>query len=317
MDDSLTENAALYALGLLTGEELAAFENALRKFPALGQEVRAMEEASLMLAVGAPQVIPPLDLRTQILAAFPGTSQATNVISFPSSESSGSPAGAVPPAAAPRLLQLVSWAAAAVLAVLFYQQKDDVSKVNLENAQLRAQNTEAAEREQHYLDAIHTVEINRSETEKSLNTARAVLATSEKSLTALETSHSTLAAELSALREDSKLDQTRIAVLGSILKNDPKAVAVSLWRQETQEGLLVVQNLPALPPGRDYQLWVIDPNHKTPVSAGVFKVDVDGKVRIEFKPVQPVREAAKFAVTMEQEGGSLTPHLEQLVVIGG
>ena len=79
----------------------------------------------------------------------------------------------------------------------------------------------------------------------------------------------------------------------------------------------MVENLPALPAGRDYQLWVIDPNLKTPVSAGIFKVDAAGKVRIEFKPDRVVQSAYKFAVTVEKAGGAKVPTLDQMVVIGG
>ncbi|MES2706038.1 MAG: anti-sigma factor [Verrucomicrobiota bacterium] len=323
MDDSLPENAALYALGLLTGDELAAFERALRENPALAAEVRAMTEAALVLAKTAPQVAPPTDLRAQLLAAFeaaPGDAPIPeNVV--PMTPATASPdleqSAGSPPQAAPRLLHLIPWAAAAVLTVLFLQQKTESGKLSEETARLNAENVLVTERERHYLDAIRSSESAKEDTATALNAARSALEKAEARLTGLEGEHSTLLTELTALRQDSQLDKTRIAVLGSILKNAPKAVAVSLWRQETQQGLLVVENLPALPPGRDYQLWVIDPNHKSPVSAGVFKVDVDGKVRIEFKPVQPVREASKFAVTMEQEGGSPTPHLDQLVVIGG
>jgi anti-sigma-K factor RskA len=94
-------------------------------------------------------------------------------------------------------------------------------------------------------------------------------------------------------------------------------VAVSLWRQEQQDGLPVVENLPALPAGRDYQLWVIDPNPKVPVSAGVFKVDPQGKVRLEFKPIRNVPGAFKLAFTQEMEGGSARPTMDKMVVIGG
>ncbi|RYD36969.1 MAG: hypothetical protein EOP86_04560 [Verrucomicrobiaceae bacterium] len=328
MDDSLSENAALYVLGLLTGDELAAFERALRDDPALAAEVRAMTEGTLALAASAPQVAPPPDLRAQLLAAFQTeTKGAGKVPAAPLTvlpppvhgpeKTSDSRSGGSPPQAAPRLLNLLPWAAAAVLGVMFAQQKQELASTRDESSKIKADNASLAERERHYLDAIRISEAAKAEASASLASTREALEKAKASLEELNGRQSTLLAELNALREDSQLDKTRIAVLGSLLKDSPKAVAVSLWRQETQQGLLVVENLPALPPGRDYQLWVIDPNRKTPVSAGVFKVDVDGKVRLEFKPVAPVREASKFAVTVEREGGSPTPDLKQLVVIGG
>lgn len=332
MDDHLSENAALYVLGLLTGAELAAFEQALREDPALAAEVHAMNGAALVLAQTAPQTAPPADLRAQLLNAFESGVQhgsapaSSKIVSLPAktpATPSSAPSAprsqstAPPPPAPPGILQILPWAAAAVLAVMFFQQRQTAEELRDQAARLASENALVSERERHYLDAIRTSEAGNTETNAALTTARDALEKAQTRLAFLEGEHSATLAELSALRQDSQLDKTRIAVLGSILKNTPKAVAVSLWRQEAQQGLLVVENLPALPPGRDYQLWVIDPNHKSPVSAGVFKVDADGKVRIEFKPALPVRDASKFAVTMEQEGGSPTPHLDQLVVIGG
>ena len=54
-----------------------------------------------------------------------------------------------------------------------------------------------------------------------------------------------------------------------------------------------------------------------PVSAGVFKVDPQGKVRLSFKPGQTVKTAAKFAVTEEKEGGVVSPTMNTMVVISG
>ena len=119
-----------------------------------------------------------------------------------------------------------------------------------------------------------------------------------------------------ALRETNRLANLRIAMLNSMLSDTPKAVAVSLWDNEQQRGVFVVQNLKPLPAGKDYQLWVMDPKYPTPVSAGVFQVDEKGNVRIEFKAGKPIASADKFAVTMEPKGGLPTPTLSNLVLLG-
>jgi len=119
-----------------------------------------------------------------------------------------------------------------------------------------------------------------------------------------------------ALRETNRLANLRIAMLNSMLSDTPKAVAVSLWDNEQQRGVFVVQNLKPLPAGKDYQLWVMDPKYPTPVSAGVFQVDEKGNVRIEFKAGKPIASAEKFAVTMEPKGGLPTPTLSNLVLLG-
>ena len=113
--------------------------------------------------------------------------------------------------------------------------------------------------------------------------------------------------ELAALSAQDRVSQMRIAMLGSLLESAPKAVAVSLWDAEKQNGVLVVQHLTPLPTDRDYQLWVIDPQLGAPVDAGVFSVDAKGAVRFRFQPRKAVRSADKFAVTVEQKGGVPAP----------
>jgi anti-sigma-K factor RskA len=122
---------------------------------------------------------------------------------------------------------------------------------------------------------------------------------------------------VASLQETNRLANLRIAMLGSMLADSPKAVAVSLWDDKQQRGVFVVQNLKPLPADKDYQLWVIDPKYPTPVSAGVFQVDAQGNVRLQFKADKLIESANKFAVTLEPKGGLLTPTLKNLVLIGG
>ena len=106
-------------------------------------------------------------------------------------------------------------------------------------------------------------------------------------------------------------------MLNSMLADSPKAVAVSLWDNQQQRGVFVVQNLKPLPADEDYQLWVMDPKYPTPVSAGVFQVDAQGNMRVQFKADKLIESANKFAVTEEPKGGLPTPTLKNLVLIGG
>jgi anti-sigma-K factor RskA len=122
---------------------------------------------------------------------------------------------------------------------------------------------------------------------------------------------------VATLRETNRLENIRIAMLNSMLADSPKAVAVSLWDNQQQRGVFVVQNLKPLPVDKDYQLWVIDPKYPAPVSAGVFQVDAQGNVRLQFKAGKLIETASKFAVTQEPKGGLSTPTLKNLVLIGG
>ena len=122
---------------------------------------------------------------------------------------------------------------------------------------------------------------------------------------------------VASLQETNRLAGLRIAMLNSMLADSPKAVAVSLWDNQQQRGVFVVQNLKPLPVDRDYQLWVIDPKYPTPVSAGVFQVDAQGNMRLQFKADKLIESANKFAVTLEPKGGLPAPTLKNLVLIGG
>lgn len=112
-------------------------------------------------------------------------------------------------------------------------------------------------------------------------------------------------AQLTAdLRSQSALANLQITALASMLKDAPKALAAAVWDPVKQEGVLKVEKLPALLPGQDYQLWVVDPQYPNPVDGGVFTVDPKtGEQRIIFKARQPISAVNAFAVTRERKGG--------------
>jgi anti-sigma-K factor RskA len=116
-----------------------------------------------------------------------------------------------------------------------------------------------------------------------------------------------------ALQETNRLANLRIAMLNSLVTDAPKAIAVSLWDNEKQDGVLVAQNLKTLPADRDYELWVMDEN-QNPVAAGVFHMDASGTIRMDFKPSRSIKTAGKFAVTEEIKGGVASPTIKNLVL---
>jgi anti-sigma-K factor RskA len=116
-----------------------------------------------------------------------------------------------------------------------------------------------------------------------------------------------------ALQETNRLANIKIAMLNSLVADAPKAIAVSLWDSQRQDGVFVAENLKALPADKDYQLWVLD-NGTTPVDAGVFHVDENGRVRVDFRTKLPVKVAGKFAVTEEIKGGVASPTIKNMVL---
>jgi anti-sigma-K factor RskA len=118
------------------------------------------------------------------------------------------------------------------------------------------------------------------------------------------------------LQQSNRLANMRIALLASQLRADPQAVAVSIWDNERQSGVMVVHHLKPPPKNKDYQLWIIDPRYPTPVDAGLLQVDPSGNGRVEFKARQPIQSANQFAVTEEAKGGVAVPTLTALVLAG-
>jgi anti-sigma-K factor RskA len=128
----------------------------------------------------------------------------------------------------------------------------------------------------------------------------------------LQNTTNDLQTTIATLREDNRLANIRVAMLGSLIADEPKVAGVSLWNEKTQEGEFIAQNLKTLPSDKDYQLWVIDQG--VPVDAGLIFVKDLGKARIQFKPKSHIKTADKFAVTVEAKGGSPTPKGTMLMI---
>ena len=61
--------------------------------------------------------------------------------------------------------------------------------------------------------------------------------------------------------------------------------------------------MPPVKNNKDYQLWVVDKDKPSPVSAGVVKINEQGVTTFTFKPAVPVTSASKFAMSIENKGG--------------
>lgn len=81
------------------------------------------------------------------------------------------------------------------------------------------------------------------------------------------------------------------------------------WNTHTKDVYLTVNKLPAPPAGKQYQLWALVDGK--PVSAGL----LDNHCK-EICSAMPVQQAQAFAITLENAGGSATPTLEQMFVLG-
>ncbi len=102
----------------------------------------------------------------------------------------------------------------------------------------------------------------------------------------------------------------RVFMIGEGLPMQEDARVDVFWDRATEEVLLSVDNLAALDEGQDYQLWAIGPDG--PIGIGL----VNPQERLTLQQMQAISQADAFAITIEPKGGSPSPTLEQLVVLG-
>jgi anti-sigma-K factor RskA len=134
-------------------------------------------------------------------------------------------------------------------------------------------------------------------------------------LVTLQQTNARIGDELAILQKRNVLAQIKIATLKSQVAAYAAATAVVVWDKDQKRGILQLDKLPPPAPGKDYQLWVIDPKITQPVSAGVLAVPNDGLIRTSFDTVKPVESAAAFAISVEREGGSPKPE-GQVILVG-
>ena len=61
--------------------------------------------------------------------------------------------------------------------------------------------------------------------------------------------------------------------------------------------------MPVAGAGKDYQLWIVDAEHKAPISAGIIRVDPQGNAEWRFLPAETARHIKAFAISVERKGG--------------
>jgi anti-sigma-K factor RskA len=94
----------------------------------------------------------------------------------------------------------------------------------------------------------------------------------------------------------------------------PAAVSgVMVISQDGASGTLVVDGLPALEAGKQYQLWLIRNGQRA--SGGVFSVAPDGYGMMVVQSSRPLTDYSSFGITIEPAGGSPGPTGKK--VLGG
>ena len=267
--DAVRESAGLYVLGALAGDERRAFEQHLETCARCAAEVRTLAGVAGALPYASPQVDPPYALRERVLAIAGGRPSPRSLEATPAN-------GAFVRRAAGRggwVGGNAGWLSAAAMAVM-------VAGLGVYATGLRSR--------------IGGLELELRD-----------------AVTRLERSEQQLA-EATSLAERA---QVRTAVLMSPdlrqveLTGQPAAPAAAgraFW--SAANGLVFTATaLPALPPGRTYQLWILRMNDPAPASAGLVVPDDNGRVVTSFESPAGAGTPSGFALSIEPEGGVPAP----------
>ncbi len=135
-----------------------------------------------------------------------------------------------------------------------------------------------------------------------LSSSKSVLA---DQLTVQQASLQTLASNLNVV-SDPGMKAIPLNGMNSLVSKS----AVIHWNPETQEVYFNANALPASPSEKQYQLWAIIDGK--PVDAGVINFE-NGVV---FQKMKPIAGAKAFAVTIENKGGSISPTIDTMCLLG-
>jgi anti-sigma-K factor RskA len=91
---------------------------------------------------------------------------------------------------------------------------------------------------------------------------------------------------------------------------DPSSLATVYWDTRSKDVYLLINSLPAPSGDKQFQLWALVDGK--PVDAGVFDIK-DG---LSFVKMKNIPKAQAFAITLEKRGGSTSPTMQAMYVLG-
>ena len=273
IDETLQDQAALHALGMLHGVEATAFQAALVATPELQRMVNEIAETAAAITRALPAANAPSEILPRLLTQI-RSERMHGPVSPAQAESAG--------------FNWMPWALAASIAIAAgagFLAGAKVTSVNsAERITQLSSKMERGDAEQQRLAAIIA----------ALNEERVAM---EK--------------RVSDLRQRDAIFQVRIATLKvqktALEKAYANVAAFVIWDASGQNGVMRFDKLPQAAAGKVYQMWAIDPRYQAPVSAGVFSAEPGREFDVKFKPTREIATAGKFAVSIEQPGGAASP----------
>lgn len=264
------EEAIAFSFGIMGESEQLAFADAMKSDPSLRDLVHELQKAAAAITLDSPQQEAPADVRRAVLTSIQTMPQTRNTA----------------PARRTGAFGIIGWAAAAALAVI---SAYSLNTANQQRATLAATQAKTQQLEEAAAAALAASQAKVRQLEEAATASRAL--------------EQSLKLELARLTKSHEMAKVQIANLKSTVAEYQQGVAVVVWNSEKQEGILKLEKMPPVAIDKDYQLWVVDPSKKTPVNAGIVKVDAKGFAKVEFKPTVDVQQADKFALSVEKKGG--------------
>ena len=142
---------------------------------------------------------------------------------------------------------------------------------------------------------------------KERNTAYQALLTERNSLVANNQVYQTRMQEWQAALD--VLHDPKMAMIKLADVKGQRNLATVFWDRNNKDVYVVANVLPKVKAGKQYQLWAMV-NGK-PVDAGMLDPNCIGVCKMKTCP-----QAEAFAITLENEGGSPTPNMKELYVMG-
>jgi len=302
MEEQQQDLAALHALRLLDNDASSVFEIEAARNGELEKLTTELERTAAELGHAVPAVAPPAHLKDAIMERVRERARAAKPVTTPVLHSRQSP---------------IAWGIAAALAAGGFWLWQERTQLTLQVAALTQVEAEArsqmiAVRDERDIQEKRSalleqkskeLEIKSTDTLQQLARLMGEVEALKKRDAGAQTQLATLTSELQTLRQRDARAQMQIATLQSTVAAYKQGVAVVVWDSEKHQGVLKLERMPPVEAGKDYQLWVVDPKNPSPVNAGVVRVDAQGFAKVDFKPVEFVSEAAKFALSVEKEGG--------------
>jgi len=140
-------------------------------------------------------------------------------------------------------------------------------------------------------------------------------AATKQQIDSLQHQQSQLATVLNSYESEKKMMSDtgmQTIVMHTVQKGHPMA-ATLFWSKDKGEAYVSINGLPAPPKGMQYQLWVIQDGK--PVDMGVLPNNMANTPAMQ-KVSKPVTGGEAFAISLEKEGGSPTPTMQNIYVMG-